>query len=103
MRFSQLLSLLSEVQAAGGPQTLQHSLANDPELKGAAALDQSGPGDLSFLEPGNALAVALAASGASAVLLPAKGDEAEALQQQASARGQAWIALRDPRLAFAKP
>ncbi len=102
MRFSQLLSHLSEVQAAGGPQTLQHGLANDPELQSAAALDQSGPGDLSFLEPGNALAAALAASGASAVLLPAKGDEAEALQRQASERGQAWIALKDPRLAFAE-
>lgn len=102
MRFSQLLSHLSEVQAAGGTQGLSHNLADDPELCGAAALDQSGHGELSFLEPGNALAAALAASSASAVLLPAKGDEAEALQQQATERGQAWIALRDPRLAFAE-
>jgi UDP-3-O-[3-hydroxymyristoyl] glucosamine N-acyltransferase len=36
------------------------------------------------------------------VLLPARGDEAQALQEQASARGLAWIALRDPRLAFAE-
>ena len=102
MRFSQLLSHLSEVQAAAGLQGLSHSLAEDPALQGAAALDQSGPGELSFLEPGNALAAALAASGASAVLLPARGEEAEALQQQASERGQAWIALQDPRLAFAE-
>jgi len=102
MRFSQLLSQLSEVQAAGGTEGLSHNLADDPELRGAAALDQSGPGELSFLEPGNALAAALAASGATAVLLPAKGDEVEALQQQATERGQAWIALRDPRLAFAE-
>ena len=102
MRFSQLLSNLSEVQAAGGLQGLSHNLAADPELLGAAALDQSGSGQLSFLEPGNALAAALDASGASAVLLPAKGDEAEALQQQASQRGQAWNALKDPRLAFAE-
>ena len=60
MRFSQLLSHLSEVQAAGGPQGLSHSLAEDPALQGAAALDQSGPAELSFLEPGNALAAALA-------------------------------------------
>jgi UDP-3-O-[3-hydroxymyristoyl] glucosamine N-acyltransferase len=102
MRFSQLLSNLSEVQAAGGTEGLSHNLTDDPELRSAAALDQSGPGELSFLEPGNALAAALAASGASAVLLPAKGDEAEVLQQQATERGQAWIALRDPRLAFAE-
>jgi UDP-3-O-[3-hydroxymyristoyl] glucosamine N-acyltransferase len=76
MRFSQLLSHLSEVQAAGGPHGLSHSLADDPELQGAAALDQSGSGELSFLEPGNALAAALGASGASAVLLPARADEA---------------------------
>ena len=102
MRFSQLLSHLSEVQAAGGTHSLSHHLADDPELRGAAALDQSGQAELSFLEPGNALAAALAASGASAVLLPLKGDEAEALQKQASTRGQAWIALKDPRLAFAE-
>lgn len=102
MRFSELLSQLSEVQAAGGTTALQHNLAGDPLLRGAAALDRSGSGELSFLEPGNALSAALAGSGASAVLLPAKGEEAVALQQQASERGQAWIALADPRLAFAE-
>ncbi|MFM2157787.1 MAG: UDP-3-O-(3-hydroxymyristoyl)glucosamine N-acyltransferase, partial [Cyanobacteriota bacterium] len=104
MRFSDLLSRLSEVQAGGGLEAgaLAHGLAGDPGISGAAALDQAGSGQLSFLEPGNALAAALAASGASAVLLPARGEEAEALQQQASARGMAWIALRDPRLGFAE-
>ncbi|MEY3544625.1 MAG: UDP-3-O-(3-hydroxymyristoyl)glucosamine N-acyltransferase, partial [Cyanobacteriota bacterium] len=46
MRFSQLLSHLSEVQAAGGTQSLSHHLAEDPELRGAAALDQAGQGEL---------------------------------------------------------
>ena len=102
MRFHQLLSHLSEVQAAGGLETIPHHLGSDPELLGAAALDQANSGAISFLEPGNALAAALAASDASAVLLPARGEEAEALQQQASERGLAWIALRDPRLGFAE-
>ena len=102
MRFSELLSHLSEVQAGGGVQGLAHHLGEDPELSGAAALDQAGAGQLSFLEPGNALAAALAGSGASAVLLPARGEEAEAIRQQASARGMAWIALSDPRLGFAE-
>jgi len=102
MRFSQLLSLLSEVQAAGGPENVLHALADDPELKGAAALEHAGSGDLSFLESANALASALSACGASAVLLPAQGHEVEAVQQQASQSGQAWIALRNPRLAFAE-
>ena len=104
MRFSDLLSHLSEVQAGGGSQALAlaHDLAADPDLSGAAALDQAASGQLSFLEPGNALAAGLAASGAGAVLLPARGEEADALQRQASARGQAWIALNDPRLGFAE-
>ncbi|NDC15336.1 MAG: UDP-3-O-(3-hydroxymyristoyl)glucosamine N-acyltransferase, partial [Synechococcaceae bacterium WB9_2_170] len=41
MRFSDLLSHLSEVQAGGGSQALAlaHDLAADPDLRGAAALD----------------------------------------------------------------
>ena len=97
MRFSTLLSRLS-----GVTETTPRHLANDPDLQGAHALDQAMTGQLSFLEPGNALAAALAATGASAVLIPAKGDEALLLQQQASARGLAWVALADPRLGFAE-
>ncbi|MFZ9270131.1 MAG: UDP-3-O-(3-hydroxymyristoyl)glucosamine N-acyltransferase [Prochlorococcaceae cyanobacterium] len=97
MRFSTLLSHLSEVTEAS-----PRHLAADPELSGAAALDQAGNGQLSFLEPGHALAAALSATAASALLIPAKGDEAQALQQQASERGLAWIALADPRLGFAE-
>ena len=106
MRFSELLSHLSEVQAGGGLQglanRLPHHLADDPELTGAAALNQASSTQLSFLEPGNALAAALAGSDASAVLLPARGDEADALRQLANQRGLAWVALADPRLAFAE-
>jgi UDP-3-O-[3-hydroxymyristoyl] glucosamine N-acyltransferase len=97
MRFSELLSHLGEVSEAS-----PRHLAGDPDLQGAEALDRSGTGQLSFLEPGNALAAALAGTGASAVLIPARGEEAEALQQQATERGLAWVALRDPRLAFAE-
>ncbi|MDA0718119.1 MAG: UDP-3-O-(3-hydroxymyristoyl)glucosamine N-acyltransferase [Cyanobacteria bacterium] len=97
MRFSELLSHLSEVTDAS-----QRHLADDPELNGAAALDKAQADQLSFLEPGHALAAALAGSNAGAIVLPACGDEAEALQQQALERGLAWIALADPRLAFAE-
>lgn len=97
MRFSTLLSHLS-----GVTETTPRHLADDPELQGAQALDQAVNGQVSFLEPGHALAAALAATGASAVLIPAKGDEALVLQQQASARGLAWVALADPRLGFAE-
>ena len=97
MRFSDLLSHLSDVTDAS-----PRHLAGDPEIRGAAALDQAASGQLSFLEPGNALAATLRASGASAVLIPLRGEEAEALRQQATDRGLAWVALADPRLAFAE-
>ncbi|CAK6693666.1 UDP-3-O-(3-hydroxymyristoyl)glucosamine N-acyltransferase [Synechococcus sp. CBW1002] len=93
MRFSQLLGQLSQVA-----ESTPRDLAADPEIGGAAALDQASGGQLSFLEPGNALAASLAATGASAVLLPADAD----LQHQASERGLAWVALADPRLGFAE-
>ena len=97
MRFSELLSHLNEVTEANA-----RDLAHDPEISGAEALDRASSGQLSFLEPGNALAAALAGSGASAVLIPARGEGAEALQQQARERGLAWVAVNDPRLAFAE-
>ncbi|MEB3270758.1 MAG: UDP-3-O-(3-hydroxymyristoyl)glucosamine N-acyltransferase [Synechococcus sp.] len=97
MRFSTLLSRLSEVSEA----TLRH-LGDDPELSGAESIQRAGAAQLSFLEAGHALATTLAASSAAALLLPARGEGVEALQQQAAARGIAWVALADPRLAFAE-
>ncbi len=97
MRFSELLTQLSEVSEATPRQ-----LAHDPEVGGAESIERASGGQLSFLEAGSALAASLAATGASALLLPARGEEAEALQEQASARGLAWVALADPRLGFAE-
>ena len=99
MRFSQLLGHLSEVrsQPDGGPA---RDLAGDPELIGGGALGEARAGQLSFLESGSALASALAATGASAVLLPTAG--AGELGRQLSERGIAWVALADPRLGFAE-
>ena len=93
MRFSDLLIQLGELQES----TPRH-LAGDPELTSAAALDQAAAGQLSFLEPGHALAAALASCGASALLIPQDPE----LQQQATGQGLAWVALRNPRLAFAE-
>ena len=93
MRFSHLLSQLSAVDVSS-----DRDLAGDPDLSGANALDAAGSGELSFLEPGNALTAALSACGASALLLPADAE----LQRQASERGIAWVALKDPRLGFAE-
>jgi UDP-3-O-[3-hydroxymyristoyl] glucosamine N-acyltransferase len=97
MRFSSLLAQLSSVESG-----CRRALADDPELYGAEAIDRAGPGELSFLEPGHALAATLGGCRAGALLIPARGEEAEALQQQASAQGIAWVALADPRLGFAE-
>lgn len=101
MRFSQLLGQLSEVRAqpSAGPR---RDLAGDPELQGGGALGDALPGQLSFLEAGSGLAAVLAGTGASAVLLPAKAEDAGELGRQLSARGIAWVALSDPRLGFAE-
>jgi len=93
MRFSDLLSQLSEVT-----ESTPRELGADPELLGAESLERAGANQLSFLEAGHALSPALAASGAAAVLLPLD----PALQETATARGLAWVALKDPRLAFAE-
>jgi UDP-3-O-[3-hydroxymyristoyl] glucosamine N-acyltransferase len=97
MRFSSLLTQLACVES-GSPR----HLAGDPELAGAEAVDRAGPGELSFLEPGHALAASLRDCRAGALLIPARGEEAEALQRLASERGIAWVALGDPRLGFAE-
>jgi UDP-3-O-[3-hydroxymyristoyl] glucosamine N-acyltransferase len=93
MRFSTLLTHLSELSEAS-----PRDLATDPELSTAAAVDQAGAAELAFLEPGHSLAAALSTCSAGALLLPADA----ALQELASSRGIAWVALKNPRLAFAE-
>jgi UDP-3-O-[3-hydroxymyristoyl] glucosamine N-acyltransferase len=97
MRFSSLLSQIGSVEP-GSPR----ELAGDPDLQGAEAIDRAGPGELSFLESGNALASSLADCRAGALLIPARGEESATLRRQASERGIAWVALPDPRLGFAE-
>ena len=92
MQFSTLLTHLS------GGENQPLFLGDDPKLKAAAALDQASQGDLSFLEPGNALLAALAETNASALLLPPDPE----LHAKATERGIAWISLKNPRLGFAE-
>jgi len=93
MRFSRLLSQLPDV-GEGMPR----HLADDPEILGAESLERAGPGQISFLEPGHAPAATLQTTAAAAVLLYPD----PALQDLASGRGLAWIAVPQPRLAFAE-
>lgn len=93
MRFSRLLSQLPAVGEAS-----PRDLGGDPEIVGAESLERAGVGQLTFLEPGHAPAASLEATTAGAVLLFPE----ESLQALASARGLAWVAVPNPRLAFAE-
>lgn len=93
MRFSHLLSQLPAVA-----EGTARSLADDPEILAAESLEQAGPGQISFLEPGHAPSTTLEGTAAAAVLLFPDQD----LQELATARGLAWVAVANPRLAFAE-
>ena len=93
MRFSRLLSQLPAVDGA-----MARHLADDPEILGAESLERAGPGQLSFLEPGHAPAASLQTTAAAALLLYPDPE----LQSLATGRGLAWIAVPQPRLAFAE-
>ena len=88
MRFSTLITALQQGQAG----LKRAESAADPLLSGAASLDQAGPGQLSFLEKGNALTVALGQSAVGAVLLP---DQEDLI---ALDRALAYAEMADPRL-----
>ncbi|MEC8442062.1 MAG: UDP-3-O-(3-hydroxymyristoyl)glucosamine N-acyltransferase [Cyanobacteriota bacterium] len=94
MRFSTLIKALQLGEAG----LLRSQLAHDPELSGAASLEQAVADQLGFLEKGNALTAALAESGVGAVLLPDQQD----LIDLATQRGLAFAVFADPRLAFAE-
>lgn len=88
MKFSELVKTLN-APTAHGP--------HDPELNGVAAIDEAEAGQLSYIE-GAKFAAQVATTRAGALILPMN----DALQTQATERGLAWVAVRDPRLAFAQ-
>ena len=94
MRFSSLIKALQ----AGESGLRWSQLGQDPDLSGAAALDQAVGDQLSFLEAGNLLSASLSDSAVGALLLPDQQD----LIDLASQRGIAFAVVSDPRLAFAE-
>ena len=94
MRFSSLIKALQ----AGESGLRWSQLGQDPDLSGAAALDQAVGDQLSFLEAGNVLSASLSDSAVGALLLPDQQD----LIDLASQRGIALAVVSDPRLAFAE-
>lgn len=94
MKFSELVQKL-------GTMTSSHSLitqmGNDPEVMGAAAVDEAIAGTFSYIE-NEKFAVEVSKTGASALILPL----VEAIQMAATDRGIAWIATAQPKLLFAQ-
>lgn len=75
---------------------IDHSLADDPDISGVAAVDEAIATQISYIEGGK-FAAMVSTTNAMALVLPNNED----LQQQASERGIAWISTKAPRLLFA--
>ncbi|MEO1592356.1 MAG: UDP-3-O-(3-hydroxymyristoyl)glucosamine N-acyltransferase, partial [Cyanobacteria bacterium J06632_22] len=69
----------------------------DPEVVGVAAVQEAEVNTLSYVE-GVKFAKYIETTQATALILPNQAD----LQQAAQARGLAWVAVKDPRLGFAR-
>ncbi len=74
-----------------------HYIGDNPEIHHLAPIDEASSGSLSYIE-GAKYATWLKTTNASALILPLE----ESLQQQATSRGIAWLAMAEPRLLFAQ-
>lgn len=93
MKFSQVVEKLN----LGSSRTLTASVATDPEITGAAPVDEAASGTISYIE-GAKFASHAASTNASALIVPLD----ESLQAECDHRQIAWIAAPDPRLLFAQ-
>lgn len=93
MKFSEVVEKLNSASS----RSLSASVANDPEITGAAPVDEARSGTISYIE-GAKFASHTASTNASALILPLD----ESLQAQCDDRHIAWIAAPDPRLLFAQ-
>lgn len=93
MKFSEIVQKLNSATS----HSLTASVATDPEITGAAPVDEAASGTISYIE-GAKFAAHTATTNASALILPLD----ESLQAQCDDRNIAWIAAADPRLLFAQ-
>jgi len=93
MKFSEIVQKLNLATS----RSLTASLAPDPEITGAAPVDEAASGTISYIE-GAKFAAHTATTNASALILPLD----ESVQAQCDDRNIAWIAAADPRLLFAQ-
>ncbi len=92
MRFSQLVQ-----RVLGGPGNCQLSLGADPWLRGVSPIEASEAETLSYIE-GAKYAHHIGSTAAVALILP----QDPQLQAQASDRGLAWVAPKEPRAFLAQ-
>jgi UDP-3-O-[3-hydroxymyristoyl] glucosamine N-acyltransferase len=93
MKFSEIVEKLNLATS----RSLTASVPTDPEITGAAPVDEATSGTISYIE-GAKFASHVASTNASALILPLD----ENLQTQCTDRNIAWIATADPRLLFAQ-
>ncbi len=99
MKFSELVQKLGAMTAA---HSLTTNVGNDPKISdpdivGAAAVDEAIAGTFSFIE-GEKFAAGISKTGASALILPL----IEKIQIAATDRGIVWVATSQPKLLFAQ-
>jgi UDP-3-O-[3-hydroxymyristoyl] glucosamine N-acyltransferase len=94
MEFKEIINQLGDIAALNSFNCNQDL---NPEIDSLAAIDVATTGNLSYIE-GTRFASMVEKTEASALILP----NDETLQTKATQRGIAWIATKEPRLAFAK-
>jgi UDP-3-O-[3-hydroxymyristoyl] glucosamine N-acyltransferase len=92
------LSELTQVFAAYQGDRCHMEPTLDPEIEAVAALEEALPGSLSYVTQTGTMAKWIETTPASALILPLNDE----LIGRAQARGLAWVAVPDPRLAFAQ-
>lgn len=94
MKFSEIVEKLGNVVVTS---SLETNPGHNPEINGVAAIDEAVEGTISYVEGGKFVSF-IQTTAASAVIL---ANNAE-IQNLATERGLAWVATREPRLAFAE-
>ncbi len=94
MKLSELVQVFTAYQG----DRCRMDLALDPEITQVSALEESVPGSLSYVAQSGTVAQWIEKTPAAALILPLKDD----LIERAQARGLPWVAVPNPRLAFAQ-
>ncbi|KGG15180.1 MULTISPECIES: UDP-3-O-(3-hydroxymyristoyl)glucosamine N-acyltransferase [unclassified Prochlorococcus] len=94
MLFSKLIRFLEQ----GESSVKDYSLLTDPEITSAASLEKAETNQISFLEDGSYLLNELDKTNASALIIP----DQKSLIQKATDKNISWVAVKDPRIAFAE-